>query len=641
MCGILGVYKLERKSRLVNELMVETALNEMHHRGPDAQEVVKISDTTILAHLRLSIIDLSSESNQPFQLDNRYWMTYNGEIYNYVEIREELLELGCSFRTEGDTEVLLRAYEIWGTDCVKRFNGMWAFAIYDNVEETLFCSRDRFGVKPFNYTVYQGQFVFSSEIKAILHLFPELARPNYDVIANFCRTSTGAQHPQTWFEGILRLQPAHNLLIDKNEIKTWRYWTYPTVVDKTINETKAIERYKTLFIDAVRLRMRSDVPVGTTLSSGLDSTSIVSTLRTFFEGEHFTYTAAFDSKSYGQNEKSLYKESSLEIDETKVVKQVANDKSLTTNFVNVDYSEFVHDLQNIIHHLESGNSSPAVFPLMQVMERAHKDVTVVLEGQGADELLGGYVHLVLVRGVWSLLKKGQINSAYRMVSEFRKVYSLNSAILMHLRHLSNHIPAISSLRNMFSGLNSIYGPHLSLNTRMSDYPDIGGGNFDDPINRELARQHAGGLVNLLHYGDAISMAYSLESRLPFMDYRLVEFSFKLPWYYKIDGIYGKAIHRKGMKDIVPDYILFSKIKFGFNSPIAQFFKSNTTLKVKPIDVLLSKRCLDRALFDPNGLRKIIDQHDKGKKNHSTLLFRLLMVELWFRTFIDSKNDNLE
>ena len=279
MCGILGIFNIKQDKTLEkNDL--EKALISMQHRGPDAQDVKIFDNKAGLAHLRLAIIDLKAESNQPFQVDNRYWITYNGEIYNYLELKQQLItEGGYSFRTESDTEVLLRAYQHWGEDCVNKFNGMWAFAIYDALNNTLFCSRDRFGVKPFNYALVDGQFIFASEIKGILSYFPQLKQPNYNVIANYCRTSAGAQHEETWFDTIFRLQPAHNMLITEGGVKKYRYWNYPIKVDKSLSFEAAKIEYADLFLDAVKLRMRSDVPVGTTLSSGVDSNSIVYTLR--------------------------------------------------------------------------------------------------------------------------------------------------------------------------------------------------------------------------------------------------------------------------------------------------------------------------------------------------------------------------
>ena len=211
MCGIVGIYNI-KSGQSFKSILFDESMCKMIHRGPDAK-ASKQYENAILGHLRLSIIDLNEESNQPFELLDRYSIVFNGEIYNYLELREDLISLGYTFRTNSDTEVLLQSFNHWGEDCVKRFNGMWAFAIYDKKENALFCSRDRFGVKPFNYSIIEDQFIFSSEIKSIINYFPKLKIPNYNAIANFCRTSVGAQHRETWFKDIYRLQPGFNISI--------------------------------------------------------------------------------------------------------------------------------------------------------------------------------------------------------------------------------------------------------------------------------------------------------------------------------------------------------------------------------------------------------------------------------------------
>jgi asparagine synthase (glutamine-hydrolysing) len=633
MCGIFGVYNLQSKSSL-HEQKFQDSLLTMKYRGPDAHASKVFNDQAILGHLRLSIIDLNSKSNQPFELDDRYWIVFNGEIYNYIELREELIHLGHTFRTDSDTEVLLRAFQHWGEECVKRFNGMWSFAIYDNVQKYLFCSRDRFGVKPFNYAVHEEQFIFSSEVKAILNYFPSLKEPNYNVISNYCRTSIGAQHRETWFKDVYRLEPGHNLSIQNGEIKKYRYWKYPSVTIKTITFNEAVDQYKALFFDALSIRMRSDVPVGTTLSSGLDSASIVCSLREFYHDTHYTFTARFMSDEYSERERDVYKDKDIEIDEAALVKKLANYIKVETNFIDSSYENFIPDLQEIIYHLESGHSSSAIFPLTKVMEEATKKVTVVLEGQGADEALGGYVVDMIGMILVNLVKMGQWKKAQKTLSEFRKNYSAKYAAMMSLRYLSNKLPFIHSFYRKISNLESIYDKKLASYQILKDYPDIDDPMPDDPINLILRQRHSGGLVNLLHYGDAISMASSLESRLPFMDYRLVEFAFQLPWEYKVHYATGKYIHRQAMKGILPDFIANNPIKFGFNTPVSQFFKKSCALKIKPIDILLSEECINRGLFKKDALIRIINEHDSDKKNHSSLLFRLLSVELWFRNFID-------
>ncbi|MES2794774.1 MAG: asparagine synthase (glutamine-hydrolyzing) [Bacteroidota bacterium] len=635
MCGIFGIIALEDHKLELDLTKVENAISTMSYRGPDAKGIQLFENKAVFAHLRLSIIDLKAESNQPFSIDNdRFWITYNGEIYNYLELKSELLLKGAIFKTESDTEVLLNAYKYWGEDCVNHFNGMWAFVIYDKVEQTFFCSRDRFGVKPFNYALIDNQLVFSSEIKAILSYFPSLKVPNYNAISNYCRSSVGAQHENTWFKDVLRLQPGHNLVIQKGSIRNYRYWHYPTKVNEKISFEEAKNQYLYLFNDSVRLRMRSDVPVGTTLSSGIDSTSIVGSLRTFNNQKHNTYTAAFNSNEYDILEKKTYSEGT-EINEAAIVAKCTQELKLNPHFVDIQYDDALNELKKIVFHLESGNSSPAIFPLMKVMEKAKKDVTVILEGQGADELLGGYITSLFGMVVIEYLKEFKFKELFYFVKNFSKSYTIKDSLVLFFRILSNEMGFISKLNSKMNGFEKIYGKKLENCEKLKDYPPYEGQKCKNSINEFLRKQHMGGLVNLLHYGDAISMANSLESRLPFMDYRLVEFAFELPWQYKIHHGLGKYIHRKAMKGLVPDFILNNPVKFGFNTPISQFFKNEYGGIIKPIEILRSEKFMDRGLFNREGIEKLINEHNNKTKNHSNLLFRILCVELWFNQFIDS------
>lgn len=634
MCGIFGIYNFH-SGRKFDETIATNAIDTLSHRGPDARGERVFGDNCLLGHRRLSIIDLSDESNQPFNIDNRFWIVYNGEIFNYIEIRKELIDKhSIVFKTNSDTEVLLRSYQVWGPDCVNHFNGMWAFAIFDNQNNNLFCSRDRFGIKPFNYAMVNDQLIFASEIKAILEYFPELKKPNYNVIANFCRFSVGAQHEETWFEGIHRLMPAHNMFVSGGKTEFYNYWNYPVKSDKTITFENAKEEYRSLFIDSIKLRMRSDVPVGTTLSSGVDSNSILFSLQQFNSAEHHTYTADFEPDKFDALDKSSYKNSSVAIDEAFVVRSVTKDLNLNQRFVKINYDNFIEDLERIIYHLESGNSSPAVIPSMQLLEVAKKEVDVVLEGQGADELLAGYHQSLMVNGIIEYLKSFRILGAFRTLKKSKNVYSLFYALLLYLRQQSNKFNIISIINQKFSNVSDLYTDKLKLKRRLKDYSDKNEPIFDSNFNKILYRQHKGGLVNLLHYGDAISMANSIEARLPFMDYRLVEYVFKLPWDYKFHEEFGKYIHRQAMQGICPDIILNNTVKLGFNTPLSRLFKSNCDIIPKPIDILTSEKCLNRGLFKTDKLLKLFELHDSGKKNYSTLLYRLLCTELWFRKFID-------
>lgn len=633
MCGILGLVGLN-DTRAVDYMRFVGALATLRHRGPDGQVAVRVSEKILFGHTRLSIIDLSDQSTQPFTLDDRYWLIYNGEIFNYLELRAELEGFGVKFKTEGDVEVLLRAYIHWGAECVSRLNGMWAFAVYDVIEGTLFASRDRFGIKPFNYVLHNGQFIFSSEIKAILHYVPELAEPNYRAIANFCRASVGAQHSETWFAKIRRLQPGCNLSLTTNgELKVWRYWDYPPAKAENMSVEDARREYSKLFEDAVRLRMRSDVPLGITLSSGVDSTSIASVMQKIDPSPHHSFTARFSD-----NDGSFDNADPGRVDESVVAASVARKLGLDAHFVNTDYADFVSELSRIIYHLESGNSSPAVIPLMQVLKKAREHLVVVLDGQGADELLGGYVSAVIAPAAADLIARGQFSNALISLKAYCKTYTLRGAALLVVRQATNYFPAVSRLQQRAQGFDRVYGPLLTGHVPLADFPKRRAVRGEGRLGRRLREQHSGGLINLLHYGDALSMANSIEARMPFLDHRLVEYVWPLPDDYKVRLGVGKSLHREAMRGLVDSVILDDHAKLGFPTPIAEQFRKEFDPGSGPVDILLSDRSAERGLFNPKEIKRLVAEHRSRRKDHGTLLFRLLSAELWFRVFIDPVGD---
>jgi asparagine synthase (glutamine-hydrolysing) len=625
MCGIFGLYEMDNK-KPINFERFGLSLKLMNHRGPDDISVKKILPNLVFGHVRLSIIDLSPLSNQPFNdISNSYHLVFNGMIYNYLEIRLELQEFGYHFKTSSDTEVLLYSYIHWGKNCVEKFNGMWSFAIYDTIKNIIFCSRDRFGIKPFNYSFINGSFIFSSEIKSIISYYPELKIPNYNVIANFCRSSVGAQIPETWFTEVKRLMPAHNLIISNNQIYTERYWDYPRKTKHSLDFDKCKEKFKNLLLDSVNIRMRSDVSIGVTLSSGLDSMSIVSLLK---NKELKTYTAQFSKGSFSVNESINYS-SNKEIDEASVVKEVVNEFNLDATFVEIDYSNYVEKVRKLIYHLESGNGSPAIIPYNQLLNLASHEVKVVLEGQGADELLGGYVSAFFPRYILGLIRNFKFRKVYFELVEFKKTYSLLATFFLYIRTIDFNF--LHLIFYKFVGIDALFVGKIRKYERIKDYPYNPRG-FDDKFNSELYKSHTGGLVNLLHYGDAVSMSNSIESRLPFLDYRLVEFVFSLPSSFKFNNAKGKYIQREALRGDLHESIYSSSRKLGFDSPLEYLFRSDEF--GSPISILLSEKCLNRKLFDKDAIVKAHNKMIKGNRFFARVFFRMLCVELWFREFID-------
>jgi asparagine synthase (glutamine-hydrolysing) len=622
MCGILGVFNLNSK---VDAARFDESLELLKHRGPDFRMAKKVDDFVTLGHARLSIIDLSSSNNQPFSVDDRYSLTYNGEVYNYLEIKEELKAKGVVFTTSGDTEVVLQSYKVWGEDCVKRFNGMWAFAIYDKELKRLFCSRDRFGVKPFSYFFSEDEFIFSSEIKPIIKYRPEIKEPNYNVIANFVYKSTGAQISETWFKNVWRLQPAHNLIYQNGKLTMYRYWEYQEKTNTDLSFEEAKLEFEKIFVDAVNIRMRSDVKVGSTLSSGLDSSSIVGVLTKSHPETIETFTAFSSDSSFTRKDKGDLKQD-VDLNESNVVRSLAKEFNVNVNLIEVSFENYVQQLSETIYFLESGHSSPATVCIHQVYKEARKKIKVLLEGQGADELLGGYIVEGFSLYIKENLKRGKFKKSFREFNVFRKSYSLKSLGMLFLRSLDN--PILNSAKNVLFGID-VFNKGVFKFTYLKDTPQKKM-NFDQKFNKYLYNKHTSGLVNLLHYGDALSMAESIECRLPFMDYRLVEFAFSLPYDFKVNEMQGKYIQRKALEKYIPEYISKSLIKIGFATPLDRLITESKEVE----KLLLNDNCGD--LFNNKNIEKLLNNHRNGKENHSTLLFRILSAKIWYKIFFSDK-----
>lgn len=626
MCGIFGVINLKG---ITDIACFKDSLQFIKHRGPDFDDVQQLDSHTIFGHTRLSIIDLLPSNNQPFSIDDRYTITYNGEVFNYLELKKELESAGMHFVTKGDTEVVLRAFIYWGEDCVNKFNGMWAFAIYDKQLKKLFCSRDRFGIKPFNYSFNEEEFIFSSEIKPIISYNPNLKMPNYNMIANFCYKSLGAQAEQTWFMDILRLMPAHNLTFENGHLKIYRYWDYPKETDESISFEKAKQEFDRLFTDSVRLRMRSDVEVGSTLSSGLDSTSIVGIIKQLGFKDINTFTAFSKSEDFTKNDKIAFSDD-VDLDESKIVNNLNAYFETRSNLIIVSFSNCLEKLKEIVYYLESGHSSPATIAIHQVYKKSKEKVKVLMEGQGADELLAGYVSSIATFHFIELLRRGKIFKCLKELTKFGRIYSIKFLVLMFLRSIDLKI--LNNLKNRVLGID-IFNKNQFTFTYIKDNVTVNNG-FNDRINKILCEQHQSGLVNLLHYGDALSMSQGIECRLPFMDYRLVELAFKLPYHYKFKDLKGKYVQRKALNNYIPNEISNSSIKIGFSMPLDIII--NNTPEIQ--NILCNYNYND--FFNNKNIVKILQLNKTKGKNFSSILFRILCAKLWFKIFLEEEKFSL-
>lgn len=622
MCGIAGIVNLA-SDRPVDAGALERMIATMPHRGPDAAGTYVCNDRVGLGHVRLAILDLSVESNQPLVIDDGdYAVTYNGEIFNYIELREQLEQLGHTFRTRSDTEVLLRAYKQWGEDAVPKLNGMWAFAVFDRRRDVLFCSRDRFGIKPFYYAERAGRLLFASEVKAMLAVESGLARPNYRALSDLLRTSVGGDNTDSCFADVKRLAPAHNMVVDRNGARHYRYWDYPVEADETISAESAAVRMRELLVDSVKLRMRSDVPVGITLSGGVDSSSIACLLRSFHKERLDTFTASYGPSLHSEEDRA---------------RRLAESLDMRHCAVPVEIDDVVGLLRKVVYHLDAPHTAPATLPLWNIMQNARRNVTVLLEGQGADELLAGYANQCLPCALADMAARGRLlqipAELYHGMATARGHGRLGyaGAGRYWLTLARAMVPAAHETFRRLRGDEAVYvGPlaremHRPRRTRRT--PPI-----RERLNAELRRQHEGTLVHLLHYGDAMSMAHSLESRLPFLDYRLVEFAFRLPGRLKHAHGRGKTVLRRAVRGTVPDDILDNRVKLGFVTPIARWFREHPDETVNR--VLQSEACRSRGIFDHRAVGRLVEKHRSGKRDYSHLFFRWMAAELWFEQFID-------
>lgn len=592
---------------------------EIRHRGPDA-EGCWTEGRIGLAHTRLAIIDLQPESNQPFHsTDGRYVLVFNGEIFNYIELRSELEQLGHRFRTRSDTEVIVEAHRAWGDDCVPRFNGMWAYALYDREADRLFCSRDRFGIKPFVYSFKGATFLFGSEVKPLLAVCPELRRPDFTVVSHCLRRSLSGGLEDTCFDKVRRLLPAHNLVIDGDRVRFFRYWDYPRTADRRMRPGDAAEQVRSLLDDSVRLRMRSDVPVGITLSSGLDSTAIAHLMRNHSGDRLLAYTSAYESL------------------ESEV--PVAGETSRTLGFefhaVQCPAEGLVDRLRAIVRHIETPHAASPILPLWEIMRVARQGVKVVQEGQGSDELFAGYLPIYFSIAAAEALRRGRFLLAGRDLAEAWRVCRRQKQLgarYFWSNLLRTAIPGSHRLiRRYGRGDEDVYiGP---LRTAPEYRLPVGTG-YNDWLNQRLASAHSVELVDLLHYGDAISMAFGIESRLPFLDHRLVEAVFAMPGDLKFRNGITKFVLREAVAGTVPDSIAHNPYKQGFSTPVSEWFRQRPDDTVRA--VLYSQACRERGLFDPQRVREIVEQHVSGQRDRGQIIFRWLISELWFQEFIDGR-----
>lgn len=578
MCGIAGIYNLECKP--VDMDIIKKMIKVIKHRGPD-DEGYYIDKNIGFGHCRLSIIDLSSGGHQPMSNeDESLWITYNGEIFNYLELMAELKNAGHNFKSRSDTEVVLHAYEEWGSDCVTRFNGMWAFAIWDKKKNKLFLSRDRFGIKPLYY-YYDGKtFVFASEIKAFIGLARTSLNETY--LKRFLAAGIMHDGEETFFRDIRSILPAHSLVLADKGLKMIKYWEFlEERVREKYDYKDAEGTFLSLLIDAVRLWLRADVKVGTCLSGGLDSSSIVSIISKKLGIRMDSFSSIYNIDGY---------------DESRYVDLVARDCGTDSHKISPAPEELPEVLAKIVWYQDGPTPDPTLFSQWNVMREASKYVKVLLDGQGGDELLAGYLkYLPFYRQI--LMEKRQLIEAF---------------VFCRKNNLEYIRPMVSSFLNLRKG-NAI-------------------NNLSDELLRDLGQLR---LPGILHYEDRNSMAFSIEARTPLLDHRFVEFCLGLPVAQKINSGGTKVILRKTMRGILHPGIINRKDKMGYPTPAAVWFRQQ--LKDYVASILFSNSFKKRGYFDNEAVKRKYEEHQMGEKDHSSEMWRWITAEIFLRMFIDKKD----
>jgi asparagine synthase (glutamine-hydrolysing) len=619
MCGILGYAgpRVEQERHAF-----EAALDLLQHRGPDDRGVFG-SDGVLLGHRRLSIIDLSTAGHQPMvDADSGAVVTYNGEIYNYLELRQELESRGHRFRSATDTEVLLKAYLEWGPGCLGRLNGMWAFAVWIPARQTLFCARDRFGVKPFYLWRNSSSIAFASEPKAILALRPETRRVDESTLAAFLGQSDLYTGDRSFYEGIRVLPPAHcaQWSAATGDLRMWRYWNYPSEPARLQSPQHEIATFTALLDDAVRIRLRSDVPVGLTLSGGLDSTAVLTGAMKSGSQPLACFTSVYSSQERG---------------EAGWAQRAAAPYGIQPIEVEATESNWLDTSLDISWHMDGPGSSQAVYPLWFVMREARaRAVPVLLEGQGADELLGGYSQhavLALLREVRAVTTRPNRNSVQEMHLAWRRLvrtFTLRWAVLWTLREA---FPGLLGLYRRRSTASAVMRPELAVHLPPDRF-GLDAPPWTDPLSRRLLDDHSRGVLpGLLHYGDAISMAHGIESRLPFMDYRLVEHLFARSSELKVrqgetKWLVREYLRRNGQRSIGerPD-------KLAYPTPLEHWLVRAGGATAK--EVLLQPGALIHTYCEPSRIDRLIRMHVAGRAGAGYHVYRLVSTELWLRTCI--------
>lgn len=632
MCGFVGVVNFAKEP--VNKELLIKMRDTMIHRGPD-DEGIFISGPVGLGFRRLSIIDLSTGRQPMSNAGGTVWIVFNGEIYNYIELRESLKNMGRTLRTASDTEVILHLYELYGQRCVDQLNGMFSFVIWDAQKEEVFAARDRIGIKPFYYYLDDRRLIVASEIKAILE-DPDVRRePNYPAIIDYLNFMY-VLGDKTFFKGINKLLPGFTLRLTRDrKLEISEYWDLRFGRNDGMDERTAAGCLLDTLRDSVRIHLRSDVPLGCHLSGGFDSSAVTCLAAGFYKAENrlSTFSGKFDEGPF--------------YDETGYAKLVAAHAGSEYHEVIPAVDSFPEVMKRLVWVMDEPAVGPGIFPQYFVCKLASQHVKVVLGGQGGDELFGGYPRYFLASGFNGQAENSVLSSRVNdNTSEFNrfnffmgylKRRGLKRTMYKTIQYLMMRSSGYRQKWKRFSTSmtfdNSLLGPAILPDYHSYDpgskfFSYVDKDNAAEVFDKLLYHDFKSYLPALLQVEDRTSMSVSLESRVPLLDYRVAELAASLPPSLKVKMGEPKYILKQAVRGIVPGEILSRKDKKGFPTPINLWFKSNLSPYLK--EKLLDKYASDRGIFNPKSVQRMIDSKD----DNSWELWALLNVELWFRTFID-------
>ncbi len=634
MCGICGIVTSD--GQVVSRDVLETMADTIRHRGPDDSGTwthVGQSAAIGLAHRRLSIVDLSSAGHQPMcNEDGTIWLSYNGEIYNHLDLRRELEQAGHRYRSHTDSETIIHAYEQWGEACVERFRGMFAFALWDARQERLLLVRDRLGIKPLYYATPSRGLVFGSEIKALLASGRVPARA---ALANIPEQLAfgylaGAG---TLFAGVSKLQPGHMLSWHRGQVDLRPYWQLRFAPDTSSSPDDLTRRFRQLFERSVEMRLMSDVPLGVFLSGGLDSSAIAAVMGRLVQGRLKTFSVGFEQEYYS---------------ELPHARLVANHIGAEHREVILTADLFEEALPHLIWHEDEPLWGTASVALYFVSKLAAQDVKVVLTGEGSDELFAGYdrywmtqlnvgLHRMLARlpaaarrGLRGLLLNGPWPERIRRALGHTAVAYDRVPEGLVFDNWLGIFPPVAQQRLLGPALKPLLD---SVDVYATHRAAFEGCASHDVVDRMLQADIATNLVELLMKQDQMSMATSIESRVPFLDHKLVEFAATVPASRKVRGTSGKHIVKEALSDYLPESIRNRK-KMGFPVPYESWLRERFAPSIEAL--LLSERALDRGWWQREPVRAMFESHHRGTENLSRQIWALWGLEVWARIFLDGE-----